>query len=43
MKQYGQDVVKNVAVAHVTDLTQGVIAFLQNTWKIVLTIDGVAE
>ena len=40
IKDYGDDLVKNVVVKYANDLTTGVITMLENHWKIQLTMDG---
>lgn len=40
IKDYGDDLVKNVVVQNAKDLTTGVISMLENYWHIQLTMDG---
>ena len=40
IKDYGDDLVKNVVVKYADDLTTGVITMLENHWHIQLTMDG---
>ena len=40
IKEYGDDLVKNVVVKYANDLTTGVIQMLENHWNIQLTMDG---
>lgn len=40
IQNYGDDVVKDVVVANISSLTNGVITMLENHWKIQLTLDG---
>jgi hypothetical protein len=40
IEDYGNDLVKDVAIAKANDLTQSVIRMLENIFKIQLTIDG---
>ena len=40
IKDYGDDLVKNVVIQHANDLTTGVIGMLENHWHIQLTMDG---
>ena len=40
IKEYGDDLVKNVVIQHANDLTTGVISMLENHWHIQLTMDG---
>ena len=40
IKEYGDDLVKNVVVKYANDLTTGVITMLENHWNIQLTMDG---
>ena len=40
VKDYGDDLVKNVVIQHANDLTTGVISMLENYWHIQLTMDG---
>ena len=40
IKEYGDDLVKNVVVKYASDLTTGVIQMLENHWNIQLTMDG---
>ena len=40
IKDYGDDLVKNVVIQHANDLTTGVISMLENHWHIQLTMDG---
>ena len=40
IKEYGDDLVRNVVVKYANDLTTGVIQMLENHWKIQLTMDG---
>ena len=40
-KTYGDEKVRNVAIARVNDLTQGVVTMLENHFHIQLTVDGV--
>jgi hypothetical protein len=40
IKEYGDDLVKNVVIQHANDLTTGVIGMLENHWHIQLTMDG---
>ena len=40
IKDYGDDLVKNVVVKYADDLTTGVISMLENHWHIQLTMDG---
>jgi hypothetical protein len=40
IEDYGNDLVKDVAIANANDLTQSVIRMLENIFKIQLTIDG---
>ena len=43
MKEYGKDRVKDVAIAHVKELTQNVITVLEKMFGVQLTVDGVAD
>ena len=40
IKEYGDDLVKNVVIQYASDLTTGVISMLENYWHIQLTMDG---
>ena len=40
IKDYGDDLVKDVVIANARDLTTGVISMLENHWHIQLTMDG---
>ena len=40
IKDYGDDLVKNVVIQYANDLTTGVIGMLENHWHIQLTMDG---
>lgn len=40
IKDYGDDLVKNVVIQYANDLTTGVISMLENHWHIQLTMDG---
>ena len=40
IKEYGDDLVKNVVIQHANDLTTGVVQMLENHWHIQLTMDG---
>ena len=40
IKNYGDDLVKNVVIKYADDLTTGVISMLENHWHIQLTMDG---
>ena len=40
IKDYGDDLVKNVVIQSANDLTTGVITMLENHWNIQLTLDG---
>lgn len=43
IKQHGDERVRNVAIARVKDLTQGVVSMLETYFHIQLTIDGASE
>lgn len=40
IKNYGDDLVKDVVIKYANDLTTGVISMLENHWHIQLTMDG---
>ena len=40
IKEYGDDLVKNVVIQYANDLTTGVVQMLENHWNIQLTMDG---
>lgn len=40
IKDYGDDLVRDVVIKHAQDLTTGVITMLENHWHIQLTMDG---
>ena len=40
IKDYGDDLVKNVVIQYANDLTTGVVGMLENHWHIQLTMDG---
>ena len=40
IEEYGNNVVKDVAIAHANDLTAGVIKMLENIFQIQLIVDG---
>jgi hypothetical protein len=42
VKKYGEEKVRNVAIAKVGDLTQSVVQMLENMFHFQLTIDGAA-
>ncbi len=43
IKKYGDDKVKDVAISHLSDLTQNVIQLLEKIFRVQLTMDNVAE
>ena len=40
IRDYGDDLVRDVVIKHAQDLTTGVITMLENHWHIQLTMDG---
>lgn len=40
IKNYGDDLVKDVVIKYANDLTTGVVTMLENHWHIQLTMDG---
>lgn len=40
IKNYGDDLVKDIVIKYANDLTTGVITMLENHWHIQLTMDG---
>lgn len=40
IKDYGDDLVRDVVIKHAQDLTTGVVTMLENHWHIQLTMDG---
>ena len=40
IKNYGDDLVKDIVIKYANDLTTGVISMLENHWHIQLTMDG---
>lgn len=40
IKEYGDDLVKNVVIQNANELTTGVINMLENHWHVQLTMDG---
>lgn len=43
IKKYGEDKVRDVAIANLSGLTQNVIMLLEKTFKVQLTMDNVAD